>query len=374
MTTEENIKVRDKYLFAGGGTGGHLYPGIAIAEKILTLKPEADIIFVGTRKGLECRVIPQLGYALHLIAVRGFARSRFFVNVTVPFRLVWSLVQSAVLIHKIKPNAVIGTGGYVSGPVLYMASLLKYPSLIQEQNSYPGVTTRLLAKHVDRVHISFAETKKYLKDTSNIFLTGNPVRKLDKISRENARKAFELTPQKPTLLVFGGSQGALILNIAVLAIVDDLMSGTDIQIIWGVGRWDLQAALAAAAKYPGRIRAMAYIDEMAQAYSAADLVVCRAGALTLAEITQCGLPSILIPFARAAGSHQEANAKSLQKLGAAEVILEGDLQPEILSQKIVRLLDNPSDRRAMAEAASKAAYRNAAEEIVRSILSLERVN
>ncbi|MBN2356894.1 undecaprenyldiphospho-muramoylpentapeptide beta-N-acetylglucosaminyltransferase [candidate division KSB1 bacterium] len=358
------------FLFAGGKTGGHLYPAIAIGQKILEIKPDAELHFVGTPQGIEARVIPELGYPLHLIAVRGFARGRILANLSVPFRLAWSLVQCARLVRRLKPAAVIGTGGFVSGPMLFMAHLFGYPTLIQEQNSYPGVTTRLLAKVVDRVHLSFAESKKYFRQQDKLVVTGNPVRKMHKTKKEVARKQFSLASDKPTLLVFGGSQGALVINRAILSILDRLMTKTEIQIIWSCGKWNFDEVTRATARYPGRVWVVDFIMDMPMAYSAADVVVSRAGALALAEISLSSLAAILIPFAAAAANHQQVNAMTMQNLGAAIVILEQDLQPERLAQEIIALFEDDERRESMQKAARQAAFADAGDTLARSVLSL----
>ncbi len=359
------------FLFAGGGTGGHLYPAIAIAQKIAESLPAAEIHFVGTAKGLECKVIPTLGYSLHLIAVRGFARRWTVANVLVPFRLMWSLLQCVGILIQTKPSAVIGTGGYVSGPMLMLAALFGYPTLVQEQNSYPGVTTRMLARWVDRVHLSFQESVRFFKKKEKLIVSGNPVRDLRLgVSKQEARMQFGLHPDKPTMLVFGGSQGALAVNKAVIGCLGDLMEHTDLQLIWSTGTTSLQEVRQATEKYAARIWVADFISNMAFAYAASDFAVCRAGALTLAEITLYGLPAILIPLPHAAANHQVINANALEKLGAAMVLREEELRESLLAESIKSLLMNTAKRQAMSTAARAAAFPNATNEIVQSIFSL----
>ncbi len=361
------------YLFAGGGTGGHLFPAIAIAEQLQQWDAQAVIHFAGTSRGLEARVIPEKGYPLHLTAVRGFARNRFWVNLVVPLRLLWSLVQCSVILRRVKPDVVIGTGGYVSGPMLLVAYLMGYRTLIQEQNSYPGVTTRLLARFVDRVHISFAESTKYFKHPERLRITGNPVRDLQvTATAQEARQFFGLSPQRRTLLVFGGSQGARVINRALAAVVQRLLGASDLQVIWGSGRWDQEMVQQAVVGCEGRVVVMDFIKEMPLAYRAADVVLGRAGALTLAEINVCGLPAILVPLATAAGNHQEANARALERLGAARVILEKELDSVDIDEVIVHLMNDEDKRHAMGEAARRAAFTTAREELARSVRELAR--
>lgn len=359
------------FLFAGGGTGGHLYPALAIADKIKETRPSAEIHFVGTARGIEARVIPETGYPIHYISVRGVRRALTLRNLWVPFSLLKSLIQSAAIVSKIKPDVVIGTGGYVSGPILFVAHFLGYRTLVQEQNSYPGVTTRLLARIADRVHISFEESEKYFKHKEKLRLTGNPVRDfLPLQDKKEARRKFQLDPNRPTVLIFGGSQGALSINRVVAEALDRILRDSGAQIIWSTGKTGYTMASEKATQYQGRLWVSEFISDMAAAYAASDVVVARAGAISLAEITNCGLPSILIPYPYAAGDHQMTNARALQALGAAVVIPEKELNADVLAEALLGLLADEERRKRMAEAAKKAAFPDAAERIVQSIFDL----
>ena len=360
-----------RLLFAGGGTGGHLYPAIAIAEEVLRRHPDAEIHFVGTRHGLEARVIPKLGYQLHWNVIRGFQRGFSLDNLLLPFRVFVSMFQCLGLLYKVGPWAVIGSGGYVSGPTLFFSALLGIPTLIQEQNSYPGATTRFLAHFVGRVHLSFEESRKYFRSQKKLSVSGNPVRRLfnGKESKE-ARTKLGLETQRITLLVFGGSQGAHAINQAMIKSMPEIINKTTTQVIWGTGRSDYQIVKMETQKFGSRVRVFEYIDDMQNAYSASDLVVCRSGASTLAEITICGLPSILIPYPYAAAGHQEANARSLEKVGAASVILQSGLNGESLAKVIIELITNKTRRINMGKIAKAISYPNAAQEIVDSLLEL----
>ena len=366
-----NESIRRVFLFAGGGTGGHLFPAIAIAQKIRQEMKNSEIEFVGTKQGLEYRVIPKLGYRIHYISVRGLRRKLTPSNVLVPFRLVLSFIQCAAILRRVRPCAVIGTGGYVSGPMLFMASRLGYPTVVQEQNSYPGVTTRLLARWVDRVHLSFEASRAFFRNQSNLFVTGNPVRDFARdMTREQARARFQLTPERPVVLVFGGSQGALAINRAMLGALDEVMASTPIQLLWSTGPIGYEEVKAGAEKYADRIRVYEFIEDMGAAYAASDLAVCRAGATTLAEITVCGLPAILIPYPYAAAGHQEANARTLEAAGAARVVLEKELSGKLLAKEIEDFFRTPDLGAKMSEAARSASFPNATSEIVRSIFEV----
>jgi len=371
-TKDEKSGIKPRYLFAGGGTGGHLYPAIAIAQKLCEFEPQAEIHFAGTSRGVEARVIPEMGFPLHLLSVRGFARRRFWTNLALPFRLIGSLGQSTTILRRVRPDVVIGTGGYVSGPMLFMAHLLGYPTLIQEQNSYPGVTTRLLARGVDQVHLGFAGALPFFKGRKNVSVTGNPVRNLEVAATPaEARRHFGLEPDKPTLLVFGGSQGARVINELMIKVLPRLLAESDLQVIWSSGKWNQDMVRQAIVGCENQVWMTDFITEMPMAYRAADVVVSRAGALTLAEINVCGLPAILIPFAAAAGNHQEANALALAKNGSAIVILERELAHRDPAAEIIALLNDPGRRAAMGRMARESAFVSASADLARAVLQLK---
>ena len=364
----------ETYLFAGGGTGGHLYPAVALAEKIKDIRPECSIHFVGTLRGIENRIVPELGYPLHLIAVRGIVRSFTLKNLSAPFALVWSLLQSAVLLFRLRPTAVVGTGGYVSGPVLFVAGIFGFPTVIQEQNSYPGATTRLLANMVDKVHVSFEDSKKYFKKQQKLALSGNPVRQFDlKRQKSAAREKLGLSADAPTLLITGGSQGAHAVNQVMIDSLEQLMAETSLQVIWSAGNADAEIVRDKTAAFGNRVLASPYFSDMEDVLIAADLTLARAGALTLAEITLCGLASILVPFPFAAANHQETNAMALQKSGAAIVLLQNKLTSELLTRTLIDLLANPDKLVSMQEAAKRAAFPNATTDIVHSIFDIVKI-
>ncbi len=366
---------KKSFIFAGGGTGGHLYPAIAIGQRLLELEPEAQIHFIGTDKGLENRVIPEMGYPLHKIAVRGFSRKNLFANVGVIIRLIYSLFQCVGLLKKIKPLAVIGTGGYVSGPMLFTANLMGYPTLIQEQNSYPGVTTRLLAKKVEQVHLSFKESFKFFKNQKNLHLTGNPVRKFDlSIGPEKARSFFNLAPEKLTVLIFGGSQGALAINKAFANSIDRVLAETDAQFIWLSGKYSFEMAKQSVKGHKSRIYLTEYLDNMNMAYNASDLATSRAGAIALSELAICGLPSILIPYPFAAADHQSFNAQTFEKAGAALVLTETEIEnnTELFANTIVELINNKDKRVNMSQAAKKVSFPDSVDKLAESITLISK--
>ncbi len=330
-----------RIVFAGGGTGGHLFPAIAIADRITELvqnKMTVDIAFVGTKRGLEYRMRESLGYPLHLINVRGIARSLTLRNLLVPFILIGALVQSMLLLRKLSPDVVVGTGGYVSWPVLKVAAFRKIVSVLQEQNSFPGITTRRLAQRAERIYLGFERAREHLRTKGKIIVTGNPVRaSVMNGSRSEAIKAFGLDPEKKTILVLGGSQGARTVNKAVLASLEKTQLPAEYQLLWQTGKRDYKEVAAQAGRKVTDCALFPFADRMDLVYAAADLAIARAGALTLAELTACGLPSILIPYPHAAGDHQRKNAADLVDRKMAVVIDEKDLDAVDLLGEAVAL-------------------------------------
>ncbi|MFN3133939.1 MAG: undecaprenyldiphospho-muramoylpentapeptide beta-N-acetylglucosaminyltransferase [Candidatus Kryptonium sp.] len=359
-----------RVMITGGGTGGHIFPGIAIADAVKKIEPESDIIFVGTKGKIESRVVPKAGYKFVSIWISGLRRSLDLRNLLFPLKLIVSLIQSFLIIKKFKPNVVVGTGGYVSGPVVFIASLLGVPTLIQEQNSYPGITTRLLSTLVDEVHITFEASRRYLKRKDNVFLTGNPIRSSLKIyPKSEALKFFGLDEGKKTLFVFGGSTGARSINEAMLEIIDELVE-KDIQVIWQTGMFDFERVKDKCKGMHG-VKVFQFLDEIDYAYSACDLSVCRAGATTISEITYFGVPSILVPYPFAAANHQYENAKVLFENGAGEILFDSELKSK-LKEKILNLITDDEKLKMMREKAKPLANPEAGDIIAKSILKLAK--
>jgi UDP-N-acetylglucosamine--N-acetylmuramyl-(pentapeptide) pyrophosphoryl-undecaprenol N-acetylglucosamine transferase len=360
-------------MFAGGGTGGHLFPAIAIAEEIRRREPGAEILFVGTRQKIEARVVPGYGYGFRTIWISGFHRGLKLSNLTFPFKVIVSIMQAISIIRDFRPHVVVGTGGYVSGPVLRAAIMLKLPTLIQEQNSYPGVTTRVLARKVNEVHLTFESSRRHLRRTDNVFVTGNPTRRdLENVDRIAACTYFGFSPEarKKTLLVFGGSLGAHTINQAVKLGLDRLVQG-ELRIIWQTGVEDYPDAGRDAARYPrGTVWVSAFIDRMDYAYVLSDLVISRAGATTLAELTRLGKPSILVPYPHAAADHQTENARTLASQGAAELLTDREV-----SEKLVATVDallSSGQLESMGTQSKKLGKPAAAGEIAQRVIHLAR--
>jgi UDP-N-acetylglucosamine--N-acetylmuramyl-(pentapeptide) pyrophosphoryl-undecaprenol N-acetylglucosamine transferase len=366
-----DVPKKIRLLVAGGGTGGHLYPALAIVEAAAARGILEDVLFVGTQAGIEAQKVPARGYRLEYIWISGLRRSLKPENLLFPVKLVVSLCQAARIIRQFKPTDVLGTGGYVSGPVLYLASRRGIPTLIQEQNSYPGITTRLLATRVDRVHLSFEASRKFFKRQDNLILTGNPVASGFSLpNRQAAYQKFHLDSKMQTIVVTGGSQGAHALNQAVFKLLDWLMAYPQFQLVWSTGQVNFELIQTQCQRFPNRIWVRPFIEDMPAAYAIGDLAIGRAGALTLTELAISGVPAILIPYPYATGQHQLYNAQVLAAAGAALVIEEANLTPENLFADIFSLLNNPNRLANMRSQMLAWANPNAAQEIVDSLLKI----
>ncbi|AXU47255.1 undecaprenyldiphospho-muramoylpentapeptide beta-N-acetylglucosaminyltransferase [Clostridioides difficile] len=331
-----------KVLLSGGGTGGHVYPAIAIANKIRDEHPDAEIIFVGTEKGIESEIVPKYGFELKTVTVQGFKRKIDFDNVKRVFKLFKGLEQSRKIVKKFKPDIVIGTGGYVSGPVLFNASMGKIPAIIHEQNSFPGVTNKILSKTVTKVLTSFEDSHKRFPEAAEekLVFTGNPVRKEILLSRKNiARKNLSISDEKRMVLCYGGSGGSRKINDAMRLVIKNMVN-EDIAFIFATGKsyYDEFMESISDINLKPYQKVVPYLEDMANALAASDLVIGSAGAISLAEITALGKPSIIIPKAYTAENHQEYNAKSIEKQGAGIAILEKNLTPESLNTAVFKLL------------------------------------
>ncbi|MCP4567286.1 MAG: undecaprenyldiphospho-muramoylpentapeptide beta-N-acetylglucosaminyltransferase [FCB group bacterium] len=357
-----------KILFAGGGTGGHLFPAIAIARELERLCDDCHIEFVGTRYGIEWKMKDSLDWPLTPIAIRGLPRKISPALLAFPFRLMIAIMQTLRIFRRFRPDAVVGTGGYVAGPVIMAAALKNIPRVLQEQNSYPGLVTRKLASRTDMVFVAYRKAGDYLDSSVRVKVTGNPIRRsILSGDRAKAIEKFGLRADRKTILILGGSQGARRINEAVQSSLEYL--NDEVQLLWQCGKRDYKEQAARLSKKDFVISLFPFSDDMDLVYAAADLAVARAGALTIAELTACGLPSLLIPFPHATADHQTHNAADIVAAGAAEMIADADLDNMNLLEQAVELVT--SDRRqAMAEASRKLGRPEAATEIAREVLQL----
>ncbi|RPI06546.1 MAG: undecaprenyldiphospho-muramoylpentapeptide beta-N-acetylglucosaminyltransferase [Ignavibacteriae bacterium] len=358
---------RVKILIAAGGTGGHVFPAIAIADEIKKLQPQTALWFVGTKGKIESRVVPERGYPLTFIWISGFHRQLRIENLMFPAKVFVSLVQSFFLMKRVHPDIVIGTGGYVCGPVLFAASLLGIPTVVHESNSFPGITTRMLSTRTTKIFTAFEATARWLKRKDNIELAGTPTRDvLGSVTREEGIRFFHLDPSKKTVLVFGGSLGAASINRAVKKEVNENMDST-LQWIWQTGR--TEAAVAKEMSGLKNCWVGPFIDKMEYAYAAADVVVCRAGATTLAELTRLGKASVLVPYPFAAADHQTFNARTMVEAGAAVLIADRDVNAKLKTEVHALLIDDMK-RQQMCAASRALGKPNAGREIAQRILEM----
>jgi UDP-N-acetylglucosamine--N-acetylmuramyl-(pentapeptide) pyrophosphoryl-undecaprenol N-acetylglucosamine transferase len=371
---------RPRVLFAGGGTGGHLYPALALASAFEAREGGADIFFLGARRGVEARVLPERGVAHELLPFEPIRRSRVLEN----WRLVPSLGRVAVGIRRVfrefEPDLVVGTGGYASGPVVAWGILRRVPTALQEQNSFPGLTTRLLASRVRQIHLAFPEAMEHLKPgpTTEVFELGNPIEPPDtSLDRDSARRHFGLGGGT-VLLVVGGSQGAkpvndaLIRDLASLREVGTTPRPDGLEILWATGRRNHDEVMREVERIGigDWVHPKAYIHEMPMALAATDFAVSRAGAMALAELCAWGIPSILVPFPHAAANHQHHNAKALADAGAATMIVETELRQGRLWNEIVALAADRERRARLATNARDRGHPRAAQEIVTELARL----
>ncbi|MGE5632999.1 MAG: undecaprenyldiphospho-muramoylpentapeptide beta-N-acetylglucosaminyltransferase [Caulobacteraceae bacterium] len=359
-----------KVILSGGGTGGHIYPAVSIAKEIKKRYKDVDILFIGTEKGLENSIVPKEGFNLKNIKVRGFERRLSFANVIAVKESVVSLFSVAKVIRSFKPDIVIGTGGYVCGSVLLAAALLNIPTLIHEQNAFPGVTNKILSRMADVVALNFKEASKYFPNNNKIIVTGNPIRSdILNATKEAGLREFGFTRDLPVVFVVGGSRGAKKINESVLPIAKYCTSGKSFQMLHMTGQSQYESVLESYKKEgiptgTSLLKVVPYLHNMPQALAASDIIISRCGASTLSEITALGKPSILIPFPYATDNHQEYNARALEKNGAAVVILERDLNDNILFSEVMNMLQNPDKTKKMAVKSKEFGKTDAAEIIV----------
>ncbi len=357
-----------RIIFTGGGTGGHLYPSIAIAQEIARRRPETEMQFIiGTRE-IERKIIEGAGYAFDTIPVKGYPRKISLEIASFIWNLELSVMKSFKILYKFKPSAIMATGGYVSAPPVLAGWFMKIPVFLLEQNSYPGIAAKKLAPFADTVFLGFRDAERYFVKRVRTEVTGNPVRKdvTDSIT-PNAAESFGLDPALKTVLVIGGSQGARAINDAFAEIVKTL-ADSGLQVIWQTGSSEYDMRKVHGEQAPKKIKVLAYIDNIGAAYAAADVVVSRAGAMAVAEIAVCSVPAVFIPLAAAAENHQKYNAASLVNSGAAEMITEKELTPEKLYGEITEILNSPEKTEDMKSRLSEFGNTDAAGAIARTLI------
>jgi UDP-N-acetylglucosamine--N-acetylmuramyl-(pentapeptide) pyrophosphoryl-undecaprenol N-acetylglucosamine transferase len=360
-----------KILLAGGGTGGHLMPALALAQALVEARADVEPVLVGAERGIEAQVLPRYPFRYQLLPIEPIYRRTWWKNLRWPLIAgrVWRSVGRVLDVER--PAVVVGTGGYAAGPVVWRAQRAGIATALVEENAFPGLTTRWLARRARQVHLGFPEARARLTAGPHtaVFTLGNPVRPPQPGDRGAALATLGLEPSRPTLLVFGGSQGARAINYAVAGALERRLLDA-INVLWGTGA----AHADALARYavPGRVLVRGFFDPMTPAYRAADLVVARAGAMTVAELCAWGKPSILVPLPTAAADHQSGNAQALAAAGAAIHLAEDRLTPYTLAEQVLALVSDGPRLEALGTRALARGHPNAAREIVSRILTLTR--
>ncbi len=360
-----------KILVTGGGTGGHVFPAIAIADAIKKLRPDTEFLFVGANGKMEMERVPKAGYAIEGLNIAGFQRSMSLKNLSFPIKLLRSLMKARKIVRRFQPDVVIGTGGYASGPVMRAAQRAGIPTLIQEQNSYAGVTNKLLAKRASRVCVAYDHMEQFFPADKIIF-TGNPVR-ADILHLEGKHaegmKYYGLDPEKKTIVVIGGSLGARTLNSAMRDNVELFEQHDEIQVIWQCGKfYEYEYTAMETAKLPN-VQCRAFIDRMDLLYSVADVIISRAGALSISELCLVGKPAILVPSPNVAEDHQTKNALALVEKGAARLVRDPEASEKMLQDALL-ILENEALAFSLGESIRQLGRPNAAEAIAREVIKL----
>ncbi len=359
-----------RILISGGGTGGHIFPAISIANEIRLIQPDAQILFVGAIGKIEMEKVPQAGYPIIGLPIAGFERKFTFHNLVVVGKLLRSLWAARKIIKNFKPNVAVGVGGYASGPVMYIAATSGIPCILQEQNSFAGVTNRILASRVKRICTAYEGMEKFFPK-EKIVLTGNPVRhfNFEQVNRNEALAQFNLSPDKKTILVLGGSGGARSINEAMLGAASLIATEKNLQVIWQTGK-NYYTNYEAEGKLPKtpNLYVAPFIERMDLAYKAADIIISRAGAGTVSELCIVGKPSVLVPSPYVAEDHQTRNAMAMVSKNAALLVKDADTAQALVNETIA-LLGNEELHKKMSENCKSLALPNAGKEIAQIVLS-----
>ena len=359
-----------KILITGGGTGGHIFPAIAIADAIRRLRPDADFLFVGANGKMEMERVPQAGYTIEGLNIAGFQRKFSLRNLVFPYKLFTSLWKARQIVYRYQPDVVVGTGGYASGPVMRVAQRAGIPTLIQEQNSYAGVTNKLLAKRASAVCVAYDHMEAFFP-TAKIIFTGNPVRQ-DILhiqgKRAEAIAHYGLQTNKKTIAVIGGSLGAGTLNVAMQE-AHNLLRTTDVQVLWQCGKYyETMCRESETAQLPN-VQLRAFIDRMDLLYAAADVIVSRAGALSISELCLVGKPAVLVPSPNVAEDHQTKNALALVQKAAARLVRDADAVEKMLPEALL-ILHNEALAFSLSESIRQLGRPNAADAIAREVFKI----
>lgn len=358
----------NRIIFAAGGTGGHIYPAIAIADELKKMNENIKIKFIGAKGRIEEKIVPASGYDLETIEVTGIKRSLNLKNIAAAYKILKAMRDSKKILKDFTPELVYGTGGFVSGPVLRSAQSLGITNVIEEGNYYPGVTVKLVSAKADKVILNFEGTKKFLKRSDNVTVMSYPVRQnLKRYDKGEAAEYFGLDGNKKILFAFGGSQGAGSINSALLKCFKNI-TGSDIQIIWQTGESDFETVNTAVSSNRN-IKVLKYIDKIDYAYSASDLVVCRSGISTIMELASFGQTAIFVPYPAASENHQEKNARAVAEKNAAEIIIDKNLNQK-LEASVLRLINDDNKLSYMRSNISLMADTEAASKIAAMLIEM----
>jgi UDP-N-acetylglucosamine--N-acetylmuramyl-(pentapeptide) pyrophosphoryl-undecaprenol N-acetylglucosamine transferase len=366
-------KASNRIIISGGGTGGHVFPAIAIANAIREISPDAEILFVGAKGKLEMQKVPEAGYAIEGLWISGLQRKLSLSNLAFPFKLIWSSLKARSIMKRFKPDVAVGVGGYASGPMLRVAANAGVPCLIQEQNSYAGLTNRLLAAKAAKICVAYDGMEKFFP-ASKIILTGNPVRSdiyQSAAQGPDALKHFGLNPEKSTLLILGGSLGARSINNAIAANLE-MLADSGVQVIWQCGKLyfeEMKQHMQTSGTDTSNFRCFAFIKEMNLAYAAADVVISRAGALSISELCLVAKPVLFVPSPNVAEDHQRKNVMALVEKQAAVLVNDADAR-ENLVKAALQLMNDENEQRRLSENIKSLARPNAAKAIAEEILKL----
>jgi UDP-N-acetylglucosamine--N-acetylmuramyl-(pentapeptide) pyrophosphoryl-undecaprenol N-acetylglucosamine transferase len=361
-----------RVIIAGGGTGGHIFPAVAIGHALERLAPGTKLLFVGAKGKMEMEKVPQEGFEIVGLDIVGFNRSNMLKNIALPYKVIKSWMQARNILKNFKPNVVVGVGGFASFPVLNAAQQAGIPTLVQEQNSYAGKANKQLGRRAEAVCVAYENMDRFFPK-SKLTLTGNPVRKTiaqSVVTRAEGQTWMGLNPDKKTILVVGGSLGARSVNEAIEMHLDELMK-EDVQLVWQTGKPYFEQAKQSAAKYSDKIKVFEFIREMDYAYAAADIVVSRAGALAIAELSIIAKPVVFVPYPHAAEDHQTSNAMALVEHNAAMMVKDVDVKTELV-KKIKMLLHDESMQDIMSKSLKVMAVRDADDRIAKKVMAIAK--
>ena len=359
-------------IIAGGGTGGHIFPAIAIGHALQRLQPGTELLFVGAKGKMEMEKVPQEGFEIIGLDIAGFNRSSMWKNISLPYKLIKSRMQAQIIVKQFKPTAIVGVGGYASFPILHAGQTMNIPTLIQEQNSFAGKSNKILGRRAKAICVAYGNMEQFFPK-ERIVMTGNPVRKsISDMSRtsEEGKQWFGLANDETAILIVGGSQGARSVNESIHHSLEELMK-ENVQLIWQTGKHNFEQAKQQVEKYNGRVKVYDFIKEMDYAYAAADIVVSRAGALAIAELCIAGKPVIFVPLSSAAEDHQTSNAMALVRHNAALLVKDNEAKTELV-EKIKMVLHDSAMQEIMSKNLKAMAIRDADERIARKVMEIAR--